>query len=143
MHEFISSITLKKNDCASCSTRIELVCIKCGNCWDCHWKREQVKSIGFWQQMFNSNQRYHLLSNYLPSHVQSIIKKEKRSSLLTKIPDDKKIVDVFGSEKEPICNYLRCHHKFSLHGSKAHKKICTCRHPQNSIIGIAKRIQAM
>ena len=83
------------------------------------------------------------LNNYLPSHIQSIIKKEKRSSLLTKILDDKKIVDVFGSEKEPICNYLRCHHKFSLHGSKARKKICTCRHPQNSIIGIAKRIQAM
>ncbi len=47
MHEFISSITLKKNDCASCRTRIELVCIKCGNCWDCHWKREQAKNLDF------------------------------------------------------------------------------------------------
>jgi hypothetical protein len=65
--------------------------------------------------------------------------KEKRSSLLTKILEDKKIVDVFGSEKEPICNYLGCHHKFSFHNSKAHKRICTCKHPQNSIIGITKK----
>jgi hypothetical protein len=35
-----------------------------------------------------------------------MVNKEKISSLLTKILEDKKIVDVFGSEKEPICNYL-------------------------------------
>jgi hypothetical protein len=75
----------------------------------------------------------------LPSRNKSIVNKEKISSLLTKILEDKKIVDVFGSEKEPICNYLRCHHKFSFHSSDAHKRICTCKHPQNSIIGIAKK----
>jgi hypothetical protein len=26
------------------------------------------------------------------------------------------VIDVFGKEAEPICDYLRCHHKFSEHG---------------------------
>ena len=42
------------------------------------------------------------------------------------------IVDVFGKDSEPICNYYRCHHKFSQHGSN----ICRCKHAQNRVIGV-------
>jgi hypothetical protein len=43
------------------------------------------------------------------------------------------VVDVFGKETEPICDYLRCHHKFSEHGLRISK--CQCKHPRNSAAG--------
>jgi hypothetical protein len=43
------------------------------------------------------------------------------------------VIDVFGKETEPICDYLRCHHKFSEHGLKIRK--CQCKHPRNSAAG--------
>ena len=42
------------------------------------------------------------------------------------------IIDVFGQRTEATCNYYRCNHKFSEHGSG----ICRCKHPRNSILGI-------
>jgi hypothetical protein len=44
-----------------------------------------------------------------------------------------KAIDVFGKEVEPICDYLRCHHKLSVHGLSSSK--CRCKHPQNYAIG--------
>ena len=43
------------------------------------------------------------------------------------------VTDVFGKETEPICDYLRCHHKFSEHGLRIRK--CQCKHPRNSAAG--------
>jgi hypothetical protein len=45
------------------------------------------------------------------------------------------MINVFGEQIEPVCNYYRCHHKFSEHGYKSHSS-CKCKHPQNSIAGI-------
>jgi hypothetical protein len=42
------------------------------------------------------------------------------------------VIDVFGKETEPICDYLRCHHKFSEHGLILK---CQCKHPRNSAAG--------
>jgi hypothetical protein len=44
-----------------------------------------------------------------------------------------KAVNVFGKELEPICDYLRCHHEFSVHGLRDSK--CRCKHPQNAATG--------
>ena len=44
-------------------------------------------------------------------------------------------LDVLGRPAEPICAYYRCHHKFSLHGSR----ICRCKHPMNKTLGIFVR----
>ena len=44
-----------------------------------------------------------------------------------------KAVNVFGKESEPICDYRRCHHGFSVHGLRTSK--CRCKHPQNDVIG--------
>ncbi|HET7283502.1 MAG TPA: hypothetical protein VFI70_02355 [Nitrososphaeraceae archaeon] len=46
-----------------------------------------------------------------------------------------KVIDVFGQETEPICNYHTCHHKFSLHGLSV--RVCKCNHPQNYTIGLS------
>jgi hypothetical protein len=43
------------------------------------------------------------------------------------------VIDVFGKETEPICDYLRCRHKFSEHGLRISK--CQCKHPRNSAAG--------
>jgi hypothetical protein len=40
--------------------------------------------------------------------------------------------DALGQPAEPICTYYRCHHKFSLHGSRR----CRCKHPTNKTLGI-------
>ena len=52
-----------------------------------------------------------------------------------KISNPIQMVNVFGEQIEPVCNYYRCHHKFSEHGYKSHSS-CKCKHPQNSIVGI-------
>ncbi len=44
-----------------------------------------------------------------------------------------KAIDVFGKEVEPLCDYLRCHHKLSVHGLSSSK--CRCKHPKNDVIG--------
>jgi hypothetical protein len=44
----------------------------------------------------------------------------------------RKALDVYGQEAEPICNYRTCHHKFSVHGHK-----CKCRHALNYAAGVS------
>ena len=44
-------------------------------------------------------------------------------------------LNVLGQPAEPICTYYRCHHKFSLHGSRR----CRCKHPTNRTLGIQVR----
>jgi hypothetical protein len=44
-------------------------------------------------------------------------------------------LNVLGQPAEPICAYYRCHHKFSLHGSRS----CRCKHPTNKTLGIEVR----
>jgi hypothetical protein len=44
-------------------------------------------------------------------------------------------LNVYGKPAEPICAYYRCHHKFSLHGSRS----CRCKHPTNKTLGIEVR----
>ena len=55
-----------------------------------------------------------------------------RNSLRDLTKQKQGIIDVFGKKSEPTCNYYRCHHKFSEHGSN----ICRCKHPQNRVIGV-------
>ena len=63
-------------------------------------------------------------------------KKKKEQHLSKEISNYQittKAIDVFGKEVEPICDYLRCHHKLSVHGLSSSK--CRCKHPQNDVIG--------
>ena len=85
------------------------------------------------------------LAPYFSSHSHSMTvnrergkeEKDKEEQQLSKEISNfrltNKAVDVFGKEAEPICNYLRCHHKFSVHGLSASK--CRCKHPKNDVIG--------
>jgi hypothetical protein len=45
----------------------------------------------------------------------------------------RKALDVYGQETEPICSYGTCRHKFSLHNSSR----CKCNHALNYATGIS------
>jgi hypothetical protein len=45
-----------------------------------------------------------------------------------------KVINGFGEKGEPICDYRRCDHKFSIHGLGT--PVCRCRHPQNTGAGV-------
>ncbi|MDQ6863364.1 MAG: hypothetical protein M3044_06035 [Thermoproteota archaeon] len=69
---------------------------------------------------------------------QSIVAEEKRlqkqrESLEKLSPTTTRVIDVFGEMADPICDYLRCHHKLSVHGLGT--RVCQCRHPRNIAIG--------
>jgi hypothetical protein len=139
-HEYIrDSFSFEYKNCVSCGKRTEYACIKCGYCYSCHWKREQLEEIeqrdnlkDFYVSMSKANEDTHQekLKTYRQydtsekDHHQQIQGLEKWGTL-----------DVLGQTAEPICTYYRCHHKFSLHGTRS----CRCKHPMNKTLGIAVR----
>lgn len=45
-HEYIREILpFRYQECISCGNRTDLTCIRCGYCYSCHWKKEQVEAI--------------------------------------------------------------------------------------------------
>jgi hypothetical protein len=45
-HEYTGEVlSLRYQDCTSCHRRTEFTCIKCGYCYSCHWKREQIEQV--------------------------------------------------------------------------------------------------
>ncbi len=133
MHEYLRDTLIYRY--TECDTnRTEFTCIKCGFCWSCHWKKEQAEKIESYSTEFlNSSSVPPFLKKYSQSSVE-----EKRELLHPLIYHPRTtVIDVFGEEVEPICNYLRCHHKFSVHGLG--KRICQCKHAQNIIIGVSKK----
>ncbi|MDP9289983.1 MAG: hypothetical protein M3P08_17550 [Thermoproteota archaeon] len=73
-------------------------------------------------------------SNYSQSIVDEEKRLQKQQESVEKLsPTTTKVIDVFGEEAEPICDYLRCHHKLSVHGLGT--RVCQCRHPRNIAIG--------
>jgi hypothetical protein len=60
-------------------------------------------------------------------------KQEQSLEKTVQYPMTARAINVFGIKSEPICDYLRCHHEFSLHGNRSSK--CKCKHPQNAAIG--------
>ena len=128
-HEYTGeAISLRYQNCISCGHRTEFTCVKCGYCYSCHWKREQVEKI---ELRDNLKDFYVSLSKACndddkqkPKLEQSKVKDQELGKWGT--------LNVLGQPAEPICTYYRCHHKFSLHGSRR----CRCKHPTNKTLGI-------
>lgn len=66
------------------------------------------------------------------STFRDLVVQEKRQT--ESFPTITKVIDVFGEEGEPICDYRRCNHKFSVHGLGT--PVCRCRHPHNTGAGV-------
>jgi hypothetical protein len=132
-HEYTGeAFSLRYQDCISCGHRTEFTCVKCGYCYSCHWKREQVEKIE--------------LRDNLKDFYASLSKSSNKDNEKQKIQQEATkgsgqplerwgTLDVLGNPAEPICTYYRCHHKFSLHGSRS----CRCKHPTNKTLGIQVR----
>jgi hypothetical protein len=132
-HEYTREVpsTRLQKDCISCGHSTEFTCIKCGYCYSCHWKREQIEE---------SELRDHFKDFYV-----SLSKGNDDEKIKPQLERDDEVkdedtgkwrtLDVLGQPAEPICNYYGCHHKFSLHGSRK----CRCKHPTNKALGIQVR----
>ena len=133
-HEYIGDASMGYKDCILCGHRTEFTCIKCGYCYSCHWKKEQVEEIEL-----RDNLKDFLLSlskdrNEDSQKLKS--QKQEENESTARIEAEKwGTLDALGQPTEPICTYYRCHHKFSLHGSRS----CRCKHPTNKTLGIFVR----
>ena len=131
-HEYLrDSFSFRYRDCISCGNRTEFTCIKCGYCYSCHWKKEQIEAI---ELRDNLKDLYVSLSKVSHDDDDSQIPKQKQQNLEQGL-EKWTTLDVLGHPAEPICNYYGCHHKFSLHGSRR----CRCKHPMNKALGIQVR----
>jgi hypothetical protein len=145
MHEYIRETTTWKYDvCKCCDYRTPFTCVRCGYCWSCHWKKERLEKYELLKNRFGRNERLQITnklldSNTMNSEALSVQQKIEQGREQKYDLNQIKMINVFGEEvMDPICNYLNCNHAFSLHRiSNAHcNGSCSCRHPQNSIIGI-------
>ena len=129
-HEYIrDSLHSSYENCISCGSRTEYTCIKCGYCYSCHWKREQLEEI---QQRDNLKDFYVSISKKISNDISQA---KKQDSTSVQGLEKWGTLDVLGQPAEPICTYYRCHHKFSLHGTRS----CRCKHPMNKTLGIFVR----
>jgi hypothetical protein len=132
-HEYTGeSISLRYQDCISCHRRTEFTCVKCGYCYSCHWKREQVEEI---QLRDNLKDFYASLSRASNNDSQKPELQQAGTTSRDQRTEKWGTLNVLGQPAEPICTYYRCHHKFSLHGSRR----CRCKHPTNKTLGIQVR----
>jgi hypothetical protein len=133
-HEYTGeALSLKYQDCISCGHRTEFTCIKCGYCYSCHWKREQVEQV---ELRDNLKDLYSSLSKGSEDDDnQKVQSQQGRANDFDQQLERWGTLNVLGQPAEPICTYYRCHHKFSLHGSRR----CRCKHPMNKPLGIQVR----
>ena len=132
-HEYTGeSISLRHQDCISCHRRTEFTCVKCGYCYSCHWKREQVEEIEL-----RDNLKDFYASQSTASNNDSQKSELQQAGTTSRDQRTERwgTLNVLGQPAEPICTYYRCHHKFSLHGSRR----CRCKHPTNTTLGIQVR----
>jgi hypothetical protein len=133
-HEYIGDTSTGYKDCMFCRHRTKFACIKCGYCYSCHWKKEQIEEVE--------------LRDHLKDFCTSLSKEhdDNNDQKLRPPHAGKKrdeghgkwgTLNVFGQEAEPVCTYYRCNHKFSVHGLS--KYGCKCKHPTNKTLGIFVR----
>jgi hypothetical protein len=146
-HEFLrGTLPFRYEECKSCGNRTELVCIKCGFCYSCHWKEEEIEKKQLRNKLDNSYSSLPSspkardeLTTAEDDELQQQEEKEDKKEEEEKIEQAQAvIVDVFGQKSEPICTYYRCHHKLSLHGlsSSSSGRGCRCKHPMNKTLGL-------
>jgi hypothetical protein len=133
-HEYIGDASMGYKDCILCRHRTEFTCIKCGYCYSCHWKKEQMEEI---ESRDNLKDFLLSLSKDRDENSQKLKSQKQEENKSTTRRESEKwgILDVLGQPAEPICTYYRCHHKFSLHGSRS----CRCKHPTNKTLGVFVR----
>jgi len=109
LHDYLRDMqVLSYNEYKSCGNRTQSACVRCGYCYSCHWKKENLARLG---PLVMSNpiflEKYPQPAIIEQSHRQQMIAEQHEQQ-------EQKIIDVFGQKTEPICNYHTCHHKFFI-----------------------------
>jgi hypothetical protein len=115
-HEYLrDTLVSTYKECVLCNIRTQFTCVKCGYCYSCHWKKEELEKV----------------------ESAPIVQKYSEPTEITieQPPTGQMVIDVYGQQIEPICNYRTCNHKFSEHGHGNHR--CKCRHAANYATGVS------
>jgi hypothetical protein len=92
------TLSLRYQDCISCHHRTEFTCVKCGYCYSCHWKRDQIEQVELRDKL-----KYFYVGNQDDKQKPDFERKDEALNWRT--------LDVLGQPAEPICNYYGSHHK--------------------------------
>ena len=112
-HDYLrDTLVSTYKECIYCHIRTQFTCVKCGFCYSCHCKREELEKV----------ESERVLNKY-PQPTKIAIEQSTAGQM---------VMDVYGHQIEPICNYRTCNHKFSEHGHN-----CKCRHATNYATGIS------
>ena len=89
MHEYLrDTLVYRYRECKSCANRTEFTCIKCGFCWSCHWKMEQIERIDLHNKPLPLVQAFR---NYSQAVIEE---KEPRKQVFQKLSPT--VIDVYG-----------------------------------------------
>jgi hypothetical protein len=128
LHDFLrDTLVSTYKECIYCKSRTQFTCVKCGYCYSCHWKKEELDRV----RLETST-----TTNSAISHVATtaIVEQSPPPTAYKQQPrQQEKAIDVYGQETEPICSYRRCHHKFSEHLNHN----CKCHHAVNYATGVS------
>ena len=113
---------------------VSYICIKCGFCYSCHWKKEEA------EKRLLDNKLSEIFPPSLSTEKSRLINREAKQSPPSpqQLHQQQLIVDVHGRTSEPIYTYYRCNHKFSVHGQGSNA--CKCKHPTNKAHGVSLRV---
>src|SRR5918996_5684780 len=104
-HEYTGeSISLRYQDCISCHRRTEFTCVKCGYCYSCHWKREQVEEIELRDTLKDF---YASLSRTSNNDSQRLELQKAGTTSRVQTTETWGTLNVLGQPAEPICTYYR------------------------------------
>jgi hypothetical protein len=124
LHDFLrDTLVSAYKECIDCKSRTQFTCVKCGYCYSCHWKKEELDRV-----LLETS----AAANSAISQVATTIV-EQSPTTQYQPQQQEKAIDVYGQETEPICSYRRCHHKFSEH--RNHN--CKCHHAVNYATGVS------
>ena len=129
LHDFLrDTLVSTYKECIYCKSRTQFTCVKCGYCYSCHWKKEELDRVRL-ETSTTANSAISQVAN-----TTTIVEQSPLPTAYKQQPQQQeKAIDVYGQETEPICSYRRCHHKFSEH--RNHN--CKCHHAVNYATGVS------
>jgi hypothetical protein len=126
LHDFLrDTLVSTYKECIYCKSRTQFTCVKCGYCYSCHWKKEELDRV----RLETSTTANSAISQV--ATTTTIVEQSPPPTAYKQQPQQ--AIDVYGQETEPICSYRRCHHKFSEH--RNHN--CKCHHAVNYATGVS------
>jgi hypothetical protein len=130
LHDFLrNTLVSTYKECIYCKSRTQFTCVKCGYCYSCHWKKEELDRV----RLETSTTANSAISQVATTTTTIVEQPTAPTAYKQQPQQQEKAIDVYGQETEPICSYRRCHHKFSEHRNRN----CKCHHAVNYATGVS------